>query len=165
MKKHEPLTEEQLLAIKARADAATPGPWVTDGYGVDLEYAISVRQPWAELLLRGEKCVEYRRWSLQEKYVGRWLLLHASQSMSCRERDLALSCLGTTVEFDRGGYVGRIRFGRAIMAFTPLEVRTYCPLPQCWHWPVIDVERLPFCPAKGKTLVFKVEGKKHEQQN
>lgn len=27
MKKHEPLTEEQLLAIKTRAEAATPGPW------------------------------------------------------------------------------------------------------------------------------------------
>lgn len=27
MKKHEPMTEEQLLAIKARAEAATPGPW------------------------------------------------------------------------------------------------------------------------------------------
>ena len=119
------------------------------------EYAISVRQPWAELLLRGEKCVEYRRWALPEKYVGRWLLLH----------DLALSCLGTTVEFDRGGYVGRIRFGRAIMAFTPLEVRTYCPLPQCWHWPVMDVERLPFCPAKGRTLVFKAWGHNNEQRN
>lgn len=30
MKKHEPLTEGQLLAIKARAEAATPGPWVVD---------------------------------------------------------------------------------------------------------------------------------------
>lgn len=27
MKKHEPLTEEQLAAIKARAEAATPGAW------------------------------------------------------------------------------------------------------------------------------------------
>lgn len=27
MKKHEPMTEEQLAAIKARAEAATPGPW------------------------------------------------------------------------------------------------------------------------------------------
>lgn len=41
MKKHEPLTAEQLLAIKARAKAATPGPWTDktrdfegiDGYG------------------------------------------------------------------------------------------------------------------------------------
>lgn len=27
MKKHEPMTEERLAAIKARAEAATPGPW------------------------------------------------------------------------------------------------------------------------------------------
>ena len=120
------------------------------------EYAISIRQPWAELLLRGEKGVEYRRWRLPEKYVGRWLLLHASQSMSCRERSLALSGIGT-VALDRGGYVGRIRFGRPVMTFTPLELRAYCPLPQCWHWPVMDVERLPFCPAKGRTLVFRRE--------
>lgn len=38
MKKHEPMTEEQLAAIKARAEAATPGPWqrVTP-YGIGVE--------------------------------------------------------------------------------------------------------------------------------
>lgn len=43
MAKNEPLTAEQLAAIKARADAATTGPWVdklrdfegVDGYGLE----------------------------------------------------------------------------------------------------------------------------------
>ena len=76
--------------------------------------------------------------------------------MSHRERDLAHACIGTDT-LERGGYVGRIRFDRPVMMLTPLDVRAYCPLPYCWHWPVMDVERLPFCPAKGKTLVFKVK--------
>lgn len=120
-----------------------------------MEHALSVRQPWAELLLRGQKTVEYRGWPLPEKFWGRWLLLHASRSMSHRERDLALACIGTDT-LDRGGYVGKIRFDRPVMTLTPLDVRAYCSQPCCWHWPVMDVERLPFCPAKGRTLVFKV---------
>ena len=35
MKKHEPMTEERLAAIKARAEAATPGPWRV-GYDGDV---------------------------------------------------------------------------------------------------------------------------------
>lgn len=38
MKKREPLTEEQLAAIKARAEAATPGPWQRfTPYGIGVE--------------------------------------------------------------------------------------------------------------------------------
>lgn len=121
----------------------------------DAGYALSVRQPWAELLLRGQKTVEYRGWALPEKFWGRWLILHASQSMSTRERALAHACFGTDT-LDRGGYVGRIRFDRPVMMLTPLDVRAYCPRRYCWFWPVMDVERLPFCPAKGRTRVFKV---------
>lgn len=118
-------------------------------------YALSVRQPWAELLLRGQKTVEYRGWPLPEKFWGRWLILHASQSMSTRERALAHACFGTDT-LDRGGYVGRICFDRPVMRTNPPDVRAYCPLPYCWHWPVRGIERMPFCQAKGRTRVFKV---------
>ena len=37
------------------------------------EFAISIRQPWAELILRGWKLTEYRSWRIPEKYWGEWL--------------------------------------------------------------------------------------------
>lgn len=119
------------------------------------EYAISVRQPWAELLLRRRKTVEYRRWRLPEKYWGKWLCLHASLTMSPNERTAALRSMGADALL-RGGYVGKIRFGRPSFAVTPIEARSYSPLPYCWHWPVIEVERMPFIPAKGRTKIFRV---------
>ena len=120
------------------------------------KHAISVRQPWAELLLRQRKTVEYRLWRLPEKYWGEWLYLHASLTMSKNETAAALCSVGTNIFF-RGGYIGNIRFGRPSFDFTPVEARAYTPLPYCWHWPVIGVERMAFIPAKGKTRIFKVK--------
>lgn len=120
------------------------------------KHAISVRQPWAELLLRRRKTVEYRLWRLPEKYWGEWLYLHASLTMSQNEKAAALHGVGANILL-RGGYVGKIRFGRPSFDFTPIEARAYTPLPYCWHWPVIDAERISFIPAKGKTRIFKVK--------
>lgn len=40
---------------------------------------LSIRQPWAALILLGLKDVENRKWPLPEEYVGVPVLLHASK--------------------------------------------------------------------------------------
>lgn len=120
------------------------------------EFAISIRQPWAELILRGEKLTEYRSWQLPEKYWGTWLYLHVPASMNQWEKDLAMRRLGTRKPA-LGVYVGLIRFGCPTRTFTPLEVEPYIQWPYCWHWPVTGVERIPFIAGKGKIRIFKVK--------
>lgn len=120
------------------------------------KYAVSIRQPWAELLLRRQKSEEYRLWQLPEKYWNQWLYLHVSVSMSKAEKLAALMRCGT-FDLPRGGYVGKIRFDRPYWGETPCEGQEYVRLPYCWHWPVTGIEWTPFVPAKGKLRIFKVE--------
>ncbi|MCE5320073.1 MAG: ASCH domain-containing protein [Bacteroidales bacterium] len=40
--------------------------------------AISVKQPWASLIVRGIKDIENRTWKCPEKYIGQRVLIHAS---------------------------------------------------------------------------------------
>jgi hypothetical protein len=72
--------------------------------------AISIRQPWAELILRGDKTIEIRTWT--DSYRGD-LYLHTGKSADEYK----------IFEFDipdlfRGGYVGIIELA-AIIPFTP----------------------------------------------
>lgn len=120
------------------------------------KYAVSIRQPWAELLLRRQKSEEYRLWQLPEKYWNQWLYLHVSVSMSKAEKLAALMRCGT-FDLPRGGYVGKIRFGCPTREVTPIDAYEYIDWPYCWHWPVTGIEWTPFVPAKGKLRIFKVE--------
>jgi activating signal cointegrator 1 len=71
--------------------------------------ALSVRQPWAELIMLGRKTIELRTWSCD--YRGR-LWVHAS-----RRADPKLDALfGLTSPF-RGGYVGSVK----VSAIVPLS--------------------------------------------
>jgi hypothetical protein len=40
--------------------------------------AISVKQPWASLIVNGVKDIENRTWKCPEKYIGQRVLIHAS---------------------------------------------------------------------------------------
>lgn len=40
--------------------------------------AISIKQPWASLIVHGIKDIENRTWKLPEKYKGKRVLIHAS---------------------------------------------------------------------------------------
>jgi hypothetical protein len=71
--------------------------------------ALSVRQPWAELLLAGRKSIELRSWTTD--YRGR-LWLHASL-----KADPAMESRFGYKDLFRGGFVGSIRL-IAIVPFT-----------------------------------------------
>ena len=57
--------------------------------------AISVRQPWASLIVNGVKDIENRTWKCPEKYIGQRVLIHASMGWN---KDLAEICLGDLVK-------------------------------------------------------------------
>lgn len=57
--------------------------------------AISVKQPWASLIVNGVKDIENRTWKCPEKYIGQRVLIHASMGWN---KDLAEICLGDLVK-------------------------------------------------------------------
>lgn len=46
--------------------------------------AISVKQPWASLIVEGIKPIENRTWPCPEKYIGQRVLIHAAIKPDCR---------------------------------------------------------------------------------
>lgn len=40
--------------------------------------AITIKQPWASLIIHGFKNIENRTWACPEKYIGHRVLIHAS---------------------------------------------------------------------------------------
>lgn len=119
-------------------------------------WAISIRQPWAELILCQEKLMEFRPWRLPEKYWHQWLWLHAAVAMSGKEIKIARRIFGSYV-LPLGGFVGRVKFGCPIWDRTPEEGKPYINRSCCWHWPITGAERVDFIPAKGKLRIFTVE--------
>lgn len=119
-------------------------------------WAISIRQPWAELILRREKLVELRLWRLPEKYWHQWLWLHVAAAMSGKEREIAHRIFGPAV-LPLGGFVGRVRFGCPTWDSTPEEGKPYINQSCCWYWPITGAERVDFIPARGKLRIFTVE--------
>ena len=47
-----------------------------------MDYALSLKQPWAALVVHGKKTVEVRRWSTRRR--GR-ILIHASRTIDDRK--------------------------------------------------------------------------------
>ena len=69
--------------------------------GLSQYLALSIRQPWASLIMSGKKSIEVRSWST--RYRGR-LIVHAGRKAD----DLAANYLGVKSEQYRGGYLGAV---------------------------------------------------------
>lgn len=119
--------------------------------------ALSIRQPWAWLIVNGFKPVENRDWST--RYRGDFLV-HASKGMTREDyedaRDLA-QAQGITIpaphELERGGIVGKATITGCV---------THSP--SQWFFgkfgfELVDAKPLPFLPMKGRLGFFDVEGK------
>ena len=75
--------------------------------------ALSVTQPWAQLIADGRKRVETRTWSTH--YRG-WLAIHASAGWRASDRDYAQT-LGYGVDLRRGSVVALV----VLMDVVPVE--------------------------------------------
>lgn len=50
--------------------------------------AITIKQPWASLIVHGIKDIENRTWPCPKKYIGQRVLIHASKEKDKREKPL-----------------------------------------------------------------------------
>ncbi|NSX15008.1 ASCH domain-containing protein [Cupriavidus taiwanensis] len=131
--------------------------------------ALSIRQPWAWLIVNGHKDVENRTWPTRHR--GRFLI-HASQGMTRREYEEVEEYVdGINLEhlmqrtgkprivvpppetLARGGIVGEARLFSCVPSIDRQSV---------WHMPghygfqLADAKPLPFVPIKGKLGFFEV---------
>jgi hypothetical protein len=123
--------------------------------------ALSIRQPWAWLIVAGHKDIENRSWST--KFRGR-VLIHAGKGMTDAEFEeaavtFAMICppdrfqLAEMAKAPRGGIVGVATISDCIPAS-----RRASP----WHaegafgFQITDARPLPFVPCKGMLGFFDV---------
>lgn len=76
--------------------------------------ALSIRQPWAWLIVNGFKDIENRTWKFEPKFRGK-LLIHASASMT---RDEYEDCLNTCHEISK---IQPFPYGTKLPAFEDLQ--------------------------------------------
>jgi hypothetical protein len=122
-----------------------------------VELALSIRQPWAELILQGRKTIELRTW--ETDYRG-LLWLHAGQAA-----DLGLDRSFGVSDPPRGAFVGRI----TLEDISPIDLfrwegwrgqhldsGRYQPGLFAWHLSSAERLRQPV-PAPGKLKLFTVD--------
>lgn len=116
--------------------------------------AISIRQPWAWLIVNGYKDIENRSWCT--KYRGP-VLIHASQGMTRKDYNEICSAVVDAIlpidipdyeELQRGGIIG-------IATITDCVEESDSP----WFvgqkgFVLSDAKTLPFIPMKGKLSFF-----------
>lgn len=117
--------------------------------------ALSIRQPWAWLIIHGGKDIENRSW--HTKFRGRFLV-HASQGMTQQEYANAaafadLEC-GVTIppfnELQRGGVVGSVEL---VDSLDSSESPWYMGQKA---FPLRDPKPMQFSPLKGRLGFFEV---------
>lgn len=120
------------------------------------EYAISIRQPWAELILQGKKNTEYRVWRLGDQFVGEWLYLHAAKTITFEEKEVMQKNGLAESELIKGAYVGLIKFGKPELKETPKDLVGFFGSKECFYWPILETTRIEPIKAVGKLRVWKV---------
>lgn len=111
--------------------------------------ALSIRQPWAWLILTKRKDVENRTWSTP--YRGP-LLIHAGKGMDRRDVDYVEGTYGLSVplNLDRGGIVGIAH----VVDVVDRHDSQWFAGP--FGWVLCDAQPLAFLPYRGSLGIFRV---------
>ena len=128
--------------------------------------ALSIRQPWASLILLAGKDIENRTWSTQVR--GR-VLIHAAKGMtkaeytdalnfaSAIDPDLVRQLVATNQlgpnDLQRGGIIGSVDLVDTVLG------RRFCKSPWFqgpWGFVLAEPQPLPFVPIKGRLGFFDV---------
>ncbi|MHC1772100.1 MAG: ASCH domain-containing protein [Flexilinea sp.] len=123
--------------------------------------AISIRQPWAWLIVNGIKTVENRTW--KTNYRGR-LLIHASTRLDFNEADFADFCQDAKAEdgiiipadLPLGGIVGAVDLIDCVENCEDAYDESWHN-PGQWAFVLRNPEVLPFAPVKGKLNLWNYE--------
>jgi hypothetical protein len=117
--------------------------------------ALSIRQPWAWLIVHGHKDIENRQW--RTLYRGK-ILVHAAKGITEEEYAIAYVLaeeqgveLPPFKELERGGIVGEVEIVDCVdRDASPWFFGE-------WGFVLAKAKPLPFRPMKGKLGLFKVE--------
>ena len=116
---------------------------------------LTVMQPYAHMLLYGFKNYEYRNWRLPQKYIGEWILIHASRlktgnlfAVNPKTLEEFIFEIGSCLNLPNHAIIGAVKFDQP----TDTDYVKYK-----FAWPVTDrVEFLPEIPdIKGKLRFWK----------
>ena len=114
--------------------------------------AISIRQPWAWLIVNGYKDIENRTW--QTKYTGK-ILIHASKKIDYKAYEWVKNKFDIKIPNPKdllvGGIVGKVN----VVNCTTISSSKWFIGPYGF---VLDYpETLPFMPCKGKLGLFNID--------
>lgn len=133
--------------------------------------AISVRQPWAWLIINGHKDIENRS-SMIIKHVGKRVFVHAGQSMSLDDYQACVLFLNATFpdrKFTLPPYLALRKLCGGVVGSVIIEASGNVPHTSLWYtgdywWKMKDPQQLPFFPCKGRLGFFNVEMPKLQTQ-
>ena len=99
-------------------------------------HALSVRQPWADLILFNTKRVENRTWRIPDKWVGVPVYLHAGKKPEPFDHyDFMYQPYPASLQVRLGAILGIVTFGRAFQPKEPKREWEIGP----WCWPITEV--------------------------
>ena len=121
---------------------------------------LTIRQPWAWLIVHGHKRVENRTW--HTSYRGP-LLIHAAVRRNRREHEaaqrLAYDVLGILIppmgQLNYGGLVGEVRLNAIVPIAEWSEDDAFACGPYCWC--LEDACEMPFQPVRGRLGLWNME--------
>lgn len=94
--------------------------------------ALTLKQPWAHLVIHGDKDVENRTWKLPKIYLNQWVWLHAGKSYESGISDIPKN------DLTFGGIIGAVKFKECV---------SDCPskwaIEGRYHWVISDKLALP----------------------
>ena len=131
---------------------------------------LSLRQPWAHLVVHRGKDIENRRWNTRHRGT---FLIHAAKGMTRAEYDGAVAWSVETAGLDRllsAPFWDQLERGGIIGAASIVDVIPPGPSSRKWHmkeqfgFDLRKVTPLPFRPLKGALGFFKVEITREEEQ-
>jgi ASCH domain len=115
--------------------------------------ALSIKQPWAWLIVNGYKDIENRTWAT--RFTGE-VLIHTGKKMdelSAYEKQAIENHIGRSLptEFELGGIVGKVRIKTCINWSSSFWFTG------SYGFVLEDAKQLPFKPCKGQLGFFNVE--------
>lgn len=121
--------------------------------------ALSVRQPWAWLIVNGHKNIENRSWKPSDKMIGQKIIIHASAKkvtkadfeeflIICKERKIK-SHPKSVEDFEYGSYVGSVILNNAVK-----NSKSYWAGKGNWHLVLTNAKKMTPVAKKGQLGFF-----------
>lgn len=129
-----------------------------------LEFPVlTVHQPYALMLVKGLKKIEYRNWKLPQQYVGQRIFIHAGRDLHCAWREHYsdkqpfYQCVDEAMANELSEMIlGSVVFGESQGPFDGIK---YGAPYKMYEWPVTDPIRLekPLKFIPGKQRIWKIQ--------